>query len=212
MDLHRHACRITKLSLSFLLNSSVWFAGRDFGLSEDRASHRIERRRYSNVRAFPGDTLIDECAAAVGLARDEFRRLLAKGFSPREIAESRGIGAQELRQRLLEGRLRRIELAVADGLDRSRADEIRRSAEQGIDRFLSFRATSCRSPFRPDLQAVAERLGMTKRELLTELKDGRSLEEIARARNVSREELIALLRDHLKPRIREWMNERQLSP
>jgi hypothetical protein len=122
------------------------------------------------------------------LYRDEFLN---------KLAENLGINREELEQSIDEAAVGTVDDAVANGdISEERAENIKERIEE-TDGFVPFFGPGPGGPhhrffFHGDLfETAADTLGMSVEDLLAELRDGKTVAEIAAEKNVSVEDITA---------------------
>lgn len=159
--------------------------------------------------------LVEDASGIIGMEPDQLKSQLTEGKSLVEIAASKGVNEAVLKEKLLAKRTAKLEEAVQSGqLTRERADTIKSKLESHIGSKLNqkgwspdkgFQGTGHHGKRHMGLlsqvgpEKMASILGMTKEELVKELKAGKSLEEIAKSKGMTKEELIAKIKDELTP-------------
>lgn len=120
---------------------------------------------------------LDAAASALGLSSDELSTRLQSGESLEDIAAAQGVSTDTVTQ------------AIADDFKANNPDATDEQASAVAERALEGpKAHHHRGP-PPDLDSLAEKLGLSTDDLKAQLQAGTSLEDIASAQGVSMESL-----------------------
>lgn len=130
-----------------------------------------------------------------------------------KVAEKLGVTEDELKTAMNEAQIETIDEAVAEGrITEEQGDRLKERAEDGGRLFPGFH--------RPGLfhrgahfvgDAAAEVLGMSKDDLMAELKDGKSLAEVAEAQGMDVEDFKAALLDQIGKQLDELVADEKLT-
>lgn len=127
------------------------------------------------------------------------------------VAEKLGVSEEELKTAIDEARDETIDEAVDEGLfTEEQGERLKERAEEGGFLF----PPGPRHGFRGAVQitdAAAEVLGMTQDELMEQLRDGKSLAEVAEAQEMSVEDFKAALLDEIQTRLGELVADGDLT-
>lgn len=124
------------------------------------------------------------------------------------VAQKLGVSQDELETAIRDARIEMIDEAVADGrLTAEQAERLKARVEE--DGFLLPRGlghgppliAAYHNPRGPLAGAVAETLGLSRAELMRQLRDCNTLADIAAAQGLSRDELKAALLDQARARL-----------
>lgn len=172
-------------------------------------------RKQAHELGKSGPRIVEEAAGLLGMDKDALNTLLQGGKSIAEIAAEKGIPEAELVSKLMTGRLAKLEEGVKEGkLTRERADTIKARMESHIS--FKLKQKGLENEDEPGLHhgkgkhhedvlphlgpsKLSSMLGIDKDVLIRELKDGKSLADIAEAKGISKEELIGKIKDELTP-------------
>ncbi|MBE3596179.1 MAG: hypothetical protein IMW86_03945 [Hydrogenibacillus sp.] len=168
-----------------------------------------------------GDGAITE---ALGITADELRAEREQGKSLADIAKAHGVDEATLIDRLVEAKKEALDRLVQSGkIDQARADALleqyRNALPQRIEKAPSeagkeFSQGKAGHPFGPGPgrggfgplavgQDLSNMLGLQPDELQNELKNGKSLAQIAEAHGIAKADLIARLTDAVKQKLDE---------
>lgn len=104
----------------------------DFPGLRARMKHHRQHHRFARLAAS-----LEELGEFLDLSAEEIRAGLADGQTLGELAEGQGISAEELADYLVAGMEARLDEAVADEkIDAERADEIKESLDEKVDRLI----------------------------------------------------------------------------
>ncbi|WP_438446683.1 hypothetical protein [Gorillibacterium sp. sgz5001074] len=174
-----------------------------------------------------GTALVEEAAGILGMDQELVKKQLTEGKSLVEIAASKGMSEATLKEKLLAERSAKLEEAVKAGkLTRERADTIKNRLQEHIGSKLNQKGwspeTGFHGPGHPKKhpagvlsqvgpEKMASILGMSKEDLVKELKAGKSLADIAQSKGMSKDQLVAKLKEELTP-VLEKAVERKHEP
>jgi hypothetical protein len=150
--------------------------------------------------------LLPVAATYLDLTAVELRRELRSGKSLAQVATAKGKSVHGLESALLTALRSKVEAAKAAGkIDTARADRLLQRAPQLVERIVNAtprtRAARERGARGGLLKAASTYLGLTHRELATELRSGKSLAQVAAARNRSVDGLKQALLAALKQKV-----------
>jgi hypothetical protein len=117
------------------------------------------------------------------------------------FAQNLGITTQQLTDTRKQTALQLIDEAATAGTitpEQAQRAKDRVNASQGACERIGDRAATRAQVGKVELQAVAQKLGITERELVRELRGGKSLAQVAGEHNVSRDQLKAKMHDAFK--------------
>ena len=148
-------------------------------------------------------SLLRAAADYVGLAPRELLRELRSGKSLAQVAEARGKSREGLRQALLAAVKARLDRALAAGRITSQQHaQLLQRAGTHVDRLLDGTNLRLRRHGKPQLLRVAAQyVGIPPRQVFAELRQGRSLAEIAVAHGKTREGLKQALLNAVSARL-----------
>ncbi|KIL41187.1 hypothetical protein SD70_09200 [Gordoniibacillus kamchatkensis] len=159
--------------------------------------------------------IVSEAASLLGMDANALTEQLKAGKSIADVAQERGMSAQDLTARLLRLREARIDDAVKTGkLDAARAALMKQRMGEHLDYMVKEKGLLHHGTFRkshgwkPNYEQLAAVLGVGKDELRSQLKAGKSLAEIAAAKGMSRDELVARLKEQMTPQLERWIDRK----
>lgn len=128
------------------------------------------------------------------------RQARCEAFQQR-FAQNLGITTQKLQDTRKQTAIQLIDERLAAGTitaEQAQRARDRVNAGQGACAWIGQRAAAKATVGRAELRAVAQKLGITERELVREVRGGKSLAQVAQAHDVSRDQLKATMRDTFK--------------
>jgi hypothetical protein len=155
----------------------------------------------------PQRGLLQPAATYLGVTPATLRRELRSGKSLAQVATARGKSVDGLEAALVAAIKTRVDAARTAGkVDAVRAARLLQRAPQLVERLVNAtprtRAPRVRAAARGGLlKAAATYLGVTKAQLVTELRDGKSLAQVATAKSKSVDGLKQALLAALKQRV-----------
>jgi polyhydroxyalkanoate synthesis regulator phasin len=169
--------------------------------------------------------LLDAAADALGIERDELVERLHDGKTLEAIAKAEGKSVDDVRKAVRDSLRKQLDEAVDDGdLTREQADKILSGATdmlehlgKGFDVPKAFPGGPIVGFAHPGggplelFDTAAEALGITRRELAERLRDGKTLEAIAKAEGKSVGDVRKAVESKLKERLDEAVEEGKLT-
>lgn len=158
-----------------------------------------------------GPHFYEEVAQILGIDKAVLTEQLKAGKSVAEIAKEKGISEASLVEKIMAGRKAKLDEAVQSGkLTRERADTIKTKMQSHLGQQLKHKGmfeqdTKHEHKRNGDLlphlgpEKLSGMLGMSREELVAQLKTGKSLAEIAGEKGISKDELILKIKDELTP-------------
>jgi hypothetical protein len=218
---------VSTIALSLVLGGGSLYAARQSAFAQtsstqastqERGQALHKQQRAQHGTGFP---VIEEAASIIGTDKETLKKSLKQGKSIVDVAREKGISEADLTAKLLELRRTSIDEAVKAGkIDANRADKMKQKMAEHLKLMLNEKDLLDRHDhhmrdghhgMRPDPAKLAETLGLSKDELVTQLKAGKSLTEIAAAKGISKEQLIGKIKEQLTPSI-EKMVDRKNDP
>jgi hypothetical protein len=173
-----------------------------------------------------GMPIIEEAASVLGMEKEALKQELAAGKSILDVASAKGISEATLTEKLIASRSAKLEEAVKAGsITRERADEIKTKMQSHIGFKLKQKGlgsaegsdvkghhTRKQGGLLPHLgpDKLSAILGISKEQLMAELKAGKSLADIAKDKGMSKDELIAKIKDELTPALEKAIERKPL--
>jgi len=172
-----------------------------------------------------GVRVMDAAATVLGMTVDDLMTELKDGKSLVDVAAAKGISQEKLTADLLAQVKTQLDGLVSDGkLTQEQADNIYTQTESNIDQIVSDTSGFNFGPrFGPGFgergprggvrvkDAAATVLGMTVDDLMTALKDGKSLADVAAAQGISVEKLTADLLTQVKTQLDGLVSDGKLT-
>ncbi|WP_135547025.1 hypothetical protein [Paenibacillus cymbidii] len=178
----------------------------------------VGKEKTKEVRRF---TFIEDAAGIIGVKPGELRAALDAGKSVGEVAESKGVKQADLVAKLVAMKEKRLDAAVSKGkLDADKAARIKKHLPERLAKLVAHQGPL------PDVkpgdkfghhygaamlppQRLAELIGISQEQLQSELKSGKSLAEIAAARGIDKQQLVAKLKDELTPMLEKAVERKR---
>jgi hypothetical protein len=200
------------LAISLLISSTGLVHGTSFtahalglGTSNAQAMPSNENKR----RHFP---IVNEASEILGLQPDKVKQSLKEGKSLLDLAKEQGLSEADFTNRLLAVRYSKIEEAVKSGkITKEKADSVKAKMQQHISFMIQSRnLLELHSKGDKKTEQLNERrmmspeklaaiIGIPEDKLIEHLKAGKSITEIAEAQGISKQQLIAKIKDNLTP-------------
>lgn len=212
---------VTTMALSFILGASVLpslsvSAQEPSADQEDIVSIQQgdEKGHGHHSRKWP---IIEESASAIGVEKDVLVKSLKSGKSIVEAAADKGVSEADLTAKLQQLRTGKIDAAVKDGkLTADQGEHMKQKLGEHLKFILneknlldSHAKGKHRFGLKPDTDKLAQSLGLSKDELHAQLRSGKSLTEIAKAKGISKDKLVASIKDQLTPSIEKWVDHKK---
>jgi lambda repressor-like predicted transcriptional regulator len=168
------------------------------------------RKQSEEIRR-AGPPILEEAAQILGVDKDALKVQLKSGKSIADIASEKGLSEAALTEKLMASRITKLEEGIQAGkLTRERADVIKAKMQSHISFKLKQKGledeehghhAKKHAGLLPHLgpDKLSSMLGISKEQLISELKAGKSLADIAQEKGISKEQLIAKIKDELTP-------------
>ena len=217
---------VSSLALSLILGGGALYGTKsvvrakgtgDFVPQQSAASPASE----NEVTVQPGgkrqSAIVEEAAAVLGMDKQALEQALTTKTLA-EIAKEKGISEHDLLAKLKAERTKRIDEAAAAG--KLTADQAAKMKEH-MDKHLQFMVNHKLGELRKDFHSrrghgmlpapdkLAAMLGMSEHDLKAQLKEGKSLAEIAKAQGMSKEQLVGKIKDELTPWIEKMVDRKR---
>jgi ribosomal protein S13 len=166
-----------------------------------------------------GKDMLNEAASAVGLTADELAAQLKGGKTLAEVAQAKGIAKTDLIAKLTAQATAKIDERVKSGkMTADQAAKVKANLNDKIAKAVDSKGLQ-REFHRGDKgergfgymgnsDSLAKYLGITTDDLRKELKAGKSLVEIAKAHNVTEDQLIAKIKEDMTPKLKKMVNHK----
>ncbi|GIP39749.1 hypothetical protein J31TS4_30290 [Paenibacillus sp. J31TS4] len=221
----------TALALTLLFGGAAAYAsGQDSKTTQAASSARqavAKQRTGQDDKKEKHDgklPIVREAAKLLSLNEDALLKELKAGKSLAELAQAKGISRNDLVAKLLEVRSKKIDEGVQAGkLTAEQAASFKAKMKEHVSALVDQKGLQemlkkdarhhgkKHAPmFRPE--KVAELLGMTKEELTAQLKQGKSLTEIAATKGISRDQLVAKLKEQSDQWINQMVDRKRPAP
>lgn len=202
------------MTLALLLGAAASFSPRSYAHTKEPAQTSASGDASDSVKRekHHGSALLEEAAAVLGISKQELRDSL-KDKTLVQIAAARKISEADLIAKLKEARVKRLDEAVAAG--KLSAEQAARKKEK-LDSHLKFIVNHKlgdlskhrgfgrhKGGMLPAPDKLAAILGITTEELKSQLKDGKSLADIAQSKGMTKDQLVAKIKDEMTPWIEQ---------
>lgn len=164
--------------------------------------------------------IYEEAAAILGMDLDSLKQQL-KDQTLVQIAAAKGITEADLVAKLQAERTKRIDEAVAAGkLTAEKAAKLKEHMAKHLTFMVNHKGHGDekrrghggkhgKDHLLPAPDKLAGILGMTEEQLRTELKSGKSLTEIAAGKGISKEQLVAKIKEEITPWIEKMVDHKR---
>jgi len=160
------------------------------------------KRRAKQVRAFP---IFVEAAQIIGMKPEDLKKEVQQGKSILDVAKTKGVTEETLHSKIVANRSAKLDEAVKAGkLTAEQAAKMKSKMSEHVKFMLNKKGLSEHHGHHHRLispEKLAPILGLTKDELMQQLKSGKSLAEIASAKGMTREQLVDKIKEELTPMI-----------
>ncbi|UKS30106.1 hypothetical protein LOZ80_14670 [Paenibacillus sp. HWE-109] len=214
---------VSSLALSLMLGSAALptlsaAAKAPSDIQEDSAAmlQNDEKAQGRHSRKWP---IIEDSASVIGIDKDILVKSLKSGKSIVEAAADKGMNEADLTAKLQQLRTSKIEVAVKDGkLTAEQGEHMKQKLGEHLKFILNEKNLLSshaghgkwhKFGLKPDTEKLAKSLGLSKDELRTQLHAGKSLAEIAQAKGVSKDKLVASIKEQLTPSIEKWVDHKK---
>ncbi|MDQ0887358.1 uncharacterized protein YceK [Paenibacillus sp. V4I9] len=175
-----------------------------------------EKEQGGHRRKWP---IVDESATVIGIDKEALVKALKSGKSIVEAAADKGINEADLTAKLQQLRTGKIEAAVKDGkLTADQGEHMKMKLSEHLKFILNEknlldghdgRGKWHKFGLKPDTEKLAKTLGLSTDELHAQLRSGKSLAEIAQSKGISKDKLVASIKDQLTPSIEKWVDRKK---
>ena len=135
---------------------------------------------------------LDAAAEALGISVDDLRSKLEGGATIAQVAQQQGVDVQKVINAMVADATAHIDQAVQDGkLTADQADERKAALPDRITRLVNEGKPKGEGRGHgPKLDAAAKALGVSTDELRDQLRGGKTIAQVAEARNVDKQKVI----------------------
>lgn len=203
---------VTSIALSLLLSASIAFQTQNTARAESEITqlqknpHNKMANDVKRVKEFKVIPIFDEAAKIIGLSTEDLVKEVQTGKSIVEVAKAKGISEKKLTSKLMAIRTTKLNEAVKSGkITKDNAAKIKEKMLEHLKFMLNKKGlpenqfAKHKQHMMMNQEQIASMLGITREELVTQLKAGRSLSEIAHDKGISREQLIHKIKEHMTP-------------
>jgi len=223
---------VTGLTLAVMLGGSVLYTSRQPVLAESPDNSAVQRQastdlnlqytQYKNDHSkktrghFHKQPIIEEAAALLGMDTSKLKAEL-KDKTLVEIAKEKGVSEADLIAKLNAVRGKKIDEAVQSGkLDAEKAEKIKSRMTKHIQFMVNHKQSDFSGKYgikhkamMPAADKLSALLGITEDELNAQLKQGKSLTEIAQAKGISKDQLIGKIKEEMTPWIEKMVDHKR---
>jgi ribosomal protein S20 len=136
---------------------------------------------------------LEAAARALNLSEDDLRAQLRDGETIAQVAQAQGVDVQTVIDAMVAEATARIDQAVQEGdLTAEEANERKANLQERITRLVNEGKPKGGGPRGrgPKLEAAAEALGLSEEDLREQLRDGKTLAQVAEDRDVDKQKVI----------------------
>ena len=163
--------------------------------------------------------IVEESASLLGIDKDAMVKSLKDGKSIVQVAAEKGMSEADLTAKLQQMRTSKIEAAVKDGkLTAEQGEHMKQKLgehlkfilnEKNLFEHADGRGKWHKHGLKPDPEKLAKSLGMSMDEMRAQLKAGKSLTEIAQSKGISKDKLVATIKEQLTPSIEKMVDRKK---
>lgn len=183
------------LIFGLLLSVSLAFAGGEFGKLGFSSKMSSDKRGFA--KAGLNLNISSAIASILGITQDDIQKAIQSGKTFSDIIKEKGLTLDEFKKKLLDKINSTIDDAVKNNkITSQKADQLKQDIKQKIDSwdgrtpFFGMRLKGAYKGLQElDMMSdIATILGTTKDQLLNELKNGKTLQDLLKAKNLSTED------------------------
>lgn len=216
---HMKKLIVSSFTLALMLGGSLSAAAHP--PSGDQQSSALlqqtdETAQGRHSRTWP---IVEESAVVIGIDKDSLVKTLKSGKSIVEAAADKGISEADLTTKLQQLRTVKIDAAVKDGkLTADQGEHMKMKLNEHLKFILNEknllaghegRGKWHKFGLKPDTEKLAKTLGLSSDELHAQLRSGKSLAEIAKSKGISKDKLVASIKEQLTPSIEKWIDHKK---
>jgi ribosomal protein S20 len=157
---------------------------------------------------------LEAAAQALGLSEDDLRTRLREGNTIAQVAQAQGVDVQTVIDAMVAAANARIDQEVQEGeLTAEEANERKANLPESITRLVNEGKPRGGGPHGrgPKLEAAAEALGVSEEELREQLRDGKTIAQVAEDRDVDKQQVIDAMVAAATERIDQKVQEGDLA-
>lgn len=174
--------------------TGAWFGGFDFGGCFGRGAWFGGRGGFGfgmfGVKGWGGDVnVMNVVARALGMEPADLQKALQDGKTIADLAKDKGVSTDTIINAIVAAYKTSLDLAVTNGyLTQTQADAI-------LEAVRAFAPTYLEQSFvrHSPMSVIARTLGLTETELMTALRDGKTIAQLAQEKGVSTETIVNAL-------------------
>ncbi|MTV49237.1 hypothetical protein GJ688_09630 [Heliobacillus mobilis] len=186
-----------------------------FGFKGEKG--KFEGRGHGAFLGGPYEKHLEDLAAIFSMDKDALKRELQSGKTILEIAQEKGVSKDDLITKLVSAAQAQIDKAVTDGkLSSDKAAQMKENLKDRITamvekKFEPGKGDFKGSPMGKHFEGLAAILGMEQSALKTELQSGKTILDIAQAKGISKDDLIAKMVADAETRIDQAVKDGKLT-
>jgi N-acyl-D-aspartate/D-glutamate deacylase len=161
---------------------------------------------------------LTEAAKAIGISEDELVDQLKDGKSIADVAKAKGKDPADVVDAIVAKMSERIDQAVKDGkVDGDEAAERRKDFADAAERIVNRSGLPERdgrhfgAPGRPALDVAAKTIGISEDELVDQLKDGKSIADVAKAKGKDPADVVDAMVAEMSTRLDQAVKDGKLT-
>ncbi|MCM3785215.1 hypothetical protein M3231_19760 [Neobacillus mesonae] len=160
---------------------------------------------------------MDETAKILNMDLKELAGQMEQGKTIASIAQSKGLTDKQLEKKLIPAIEKRVDAAVKEGcLTKDQAASMKSNINARLGKVINTPLSELRSKHmrhgkgysRLNRESIAKFLGITAEQLNQELRSGKSLAEIAKAKGISEQQLVDKLKEELTPDLEKFIHRK----
>lgn len=202
--------KIFALSIGIVLSVSSLASAHVQEMNTNQVSYETEKKGHNGHKFDYVNN--EELLSLLNIDKQTLKKELEAGKSIADIANEKGVTKQKVIDLLVKQSSDRVDAVVKDGkISKDQADQIKAKLPEFIKLRIEVKGGLTKKHAHHKmhhLDEVSSILGMTKDEIITQIKSGKSLSEIAKDKGISEQKLIDALADKEKERIGKWVKHK----
>lgn len=216
---HMKKLIVSSIALTLVLGGSLSAMAQTPSGDEQQSTlllQKDEKEHGHHNRKWP---IVEESAAVIGVDKEALVKTLKSGKSIVEAAADKGISEADLTTKLQQLRTDKIDAAVKDGkLTADQGEHMKMKLSEHLKFILNEKNLLAgheghgrwhKFGLKPDTEKLAKTLGLSRDELHAQLRSGKSLAEIAQSKGISKDKLVASIKEQLTPSIEKWVDHKK---
>ncbi|MBD0379273.1 hypothetical protein [Paenibacillus sedimenti] len=212
---------VSSIALSLVLGGSFGQNAKAQASSSETQQSTIDSYtdEYKDGRHGRKWPIVEESASLLGIDKDAMVKSLKDGKSIVQVAAEKGVSEADLTAKLQQLRTGKIEAAVKDGkLTAEQGEHMKQNLGEHLKFILNEKnlfehadghGKWHRHSLKPDPEKLAKKLGMSRDEMRDQLRAGKSLAEIAQSKGISKDKLVASIKEQLTPSIEKMVDRKK---